>query len=184
MYHLPSYGPVFHDALRVEERAGNISRAVAIADRGLATVPRYGPLWFGAFHVYERVSYEAACQVANRAIQCVSKVSRSGDDWGWLVGWFERGSLVGGLPCGGLMSRAFAGSAIAHRSHGTGCCGAQELLWKVHFERAQIHERGHQLDAARTAFAQSAVHCPANLLWKVPCGTSSKGVRSREVDSG
>jgi hypothetical protein len=54
MTHVPWYGPIYHEAFRLEEKEGNDQGALTIIRRGLNELPRYGPLWFGLFRVVER----------------------------------------------------------------------------------------------------------------------------------
>ena len=56
MHHVSWYGPIYWEAARVEERWGRFDAALAVVEKGLAQVPRYGPLWFMAFSLRERVS--------------------------------------------------------------------------------------------------------------------------------
>ena len=58
MARVPWYGPIYHEAFRLEQRAGLDSAALDIVERGLLEIPRYGPLWFGAFRVCERLDAE------------------------------------------------------------------------------------------------------------------------------
>jgi len=51
---------------------------------------------------------------------------------------------------------------------------SKELVWKLHFEVAQITERGYKnsldenwITDARNAYVQSILRCPKNLQWKV-----------------
>ena len=49
-------------------------------------------------------------------------------------------------------------------------CISKELVWKVHFEAAQVAERGKLigwLEKARHAYVQSVLRCPINLRWKI-----------------
>lgn len=45
---------------RLEEKAEHFESALAIVQRGLQEIPRYGPLWFGAFRLSEKLG-EPAC---------------------------------------------------------------------------------------------------------------------------
>ena len=40
------HGPIFLEVVRLEERAGDCRRALAMAAAGLAEAPKYGPLLF------------------------------------------------------------------------------------------------------------------------------------------
>jgi len=51
--HVPWYGPLYQEALRLEEKAERPQAALKIVHLGLKETPRYGPLWFGAFRAYE-----------------------------------------------------------------------------------------------------------------------------------
>ena len=42
-------------AARLEEKAEHFESALAIVERGLREIPRYGPLWFGAFRLSEKL---------------------------------------------------------------------------------------------------------------------------------
>ena len=53
--HVPWYGPLYQEALRLEEKADRPRAAIKIARLGLKETPRYGPLWFGAFRSSERL---------------------------------------------------------------------------------------------------------------------------------
>jgi len=56
---VPWSGPVFYEACRFEERCECFDRALAVVERGLRTLPRYGPLWFALFRLRERAARDA-----------------------------------------------------------------------------------------------------------------------------
>lgn len=41
-----SYGPVFLEASRYEERESYLTESLALCEEGLDFNPKYGPLWF------------------------------------------------------------------------------------------------------------------------------------------
>ena len=41
-----TYGPIFFEASRYEEREGQLDEAVKLCEEGLDVNPKYGPLWF------------------------------------------------------------------------------------------------------------------------------------------
>ena len=132
---VPWYGPIYHEAFRLEQRAGLDSAALDIVERGLLEIPRYGPLWFGAFRVCERLDAETQ--------EC---------------GEYKSKSLV--------RTRIMLHRALHQIS--------KELVWKVHFEGAQIEERcagssriGVNLDRARQCYMRAIRSCPKNLRWKI-----------------
>ncbi len=59
-----------------QEKYEENARAIHIVERGLAENPRYGPLWFSALRLYERLSTSEIVttrQTVERAIQHISK---------------------------------------------------------------------------------------------------------------
>lgn len=146
------YGPIYHEAFRLEEKAEYFDRALAVVQKGLHELPRYGPLWFGLLRIMER---QDMVEEANN----------------WTTGEV--------LP---ILHRTRSESQKAIRSI------SRELVWKIHFEQAQIEERAmeivalgrhlatgkslgvcrHELSsAARKCYTQSLMTCPTNLRWKV-----------------
>lgn len=51
-----SYGPVFFEASKYEEREGNIKIALEICEEGLDYNVKYSPLWFQYLRLYEKTS--------------------------------------------------------------------------------------------------------------------------------
>ena len=47
------YGPLYLEAFRLERDFDHPIEALAVVERGLHEIPRYGPLWFGAFRICE-----------------------------------------------------------------------------------------------------------------------------------
>jgi len=41
-----TYGPLYFEASRYEEREGHFNESLAICEEGLDYNPKYGPLWF------------------------------------------------------------------------------------------------------------------------------------------
>jgi hypothetical protein len=41
-----SYGPIYLEASKYEEREGEIERALQVCEEGLQFNSKYGPLWF------------------------------------------------------------------------------------------------------------------------------------------
>ena len=44
--HCSSYGPIYLEAAKYEEREGEIDRAVTLCEEGLKLNIKYSPLWF------------------------------------------------------------------------------------------------------------------------------------------
>ena len=154
--HVPWYGPIYHEAFKLEERDERDDAALTVVKKGLRELPRYGPLWFGLLRVVERR-----------------------DAKGEMRKW-----LLGGFP---QLSHMREEAALAVH------CISRELVWKVHFERAQAEERAADAAAwgmycatpkgtshrglsttrdvlyrhARLSLVKSLLSCPANLQWKI-----------------
>ena len=50
-----SYGPIFLEASRYEEREGHLAESLEICEEGLDFNPKYGPLWFQYLRLYEKL---------------------------------------------------------------------------------------------------------------------------------
>ena len=154
--HVPWYGPIYHEAFKLEERDERDDAALTVVKKGLRELPRYGPLWFGLLRVVER--RDAKNEMRK-----------------WLLGGFPQ------------LTHMREEAALAVH------CISRELVWKVHFERAQAEERAADAAAwgmycatpkgtshrglsttrdvlyrhARLSLVKSLLSCPANLQWKI-----------------
>lgn len=190
MTHVPWYGPIYHEAVRLEEKAEKPLAALRIVERGLQEIPRYGPLWFGLFRVAERLDVDEWL----RTIRAHVAGRRSPSDGG---GGGRAEDLADPLRDPVVLEPSMQRT----RQGIINAMGAisKELIWKVHFEAAQIEERTaavtchelmlcrqdrglqarpwervsksrHRIDGlhrARAAYIQSVLACPLNLRWKV-----------------
>lgn len=162
------YGPIYHEAFRLEEKAEYFDRALAVVQKGLHELPRYGPLWFGLLRIMER---KDMLDEANN----------------WTTGET--------LP---LLKRTRTESQKAI------CSISRELVWKVHFEQAQIEERAMEIVAlgrhistgkllpacrnelasvARKCYTQSLMTCPTNLRWKVYIAGARLEMAANQIDT-
>jgi len=57
--HCQSYGPVYLEASKYEEREGEIEKALALCDEGLQYNTKYGPLWFQYLRLSEKLPGES-----------------------------------------------------------------------------------------------------------------------------
>jgi len=165
MQHVPWYGPIFFEAARFEEKNEEFERAINIVEKGLAEIPRYGPLWFNAFRLHEKIETIEATKQMKKTGTNIRKVQllSSGDH------------IL--CRCFGLKGDEFEDvPASCELLNTRGClqrsmnCISKELIWKVHFEVAQVSERGKSncwLERARYSYVQSILRCPTNLRWKV-----------------
>jgi tetratricopeptide (TPR) repeat protein len=49
-----TYGPLYFEASRYEEREGQFDESLKICEEGLDFNPKYGPLWFQYLRLYEK----------------------------------------------------------------------------------------------------------------------------------
>jgi len=172
MENVPWYGPIYFEATRFEEKNEEFERAIAIVEKGLKEIPRYGPLWFNAFRLHEKTEMEQAMRnvatsktppkPAPKEHMLRDEKDRLKYDLQNMFGVDEGSFHVDTVPCKLLQTRGALQRAMN--------CISKELVWKVHFEAAQVAERGGGPDAlqrARHAYVQSVLRCPVNLRWKV-----------------
>ena len=50
-----TYGPLYFEASRYEERECHLLESLAICEEGLEYNPKYGPLWFQYLRLYEKL---------------------------------------------------------------------------------------------------------------------------------
>ena len=133
---MPAHGPIFFDAVKLEERAGNLHRALAIAEQGLSLVPRYGPLWFTTLRLQEKLATGLSDLrvTAARALQVVSR------ELVWKV-WYERAQFESRM---GLLLDARAAYAHAVRF-----C-PENLRWKIWLGSARTELSDGHLMTARS----------------------------------
>mmetsp|Transcript_11868 Transcript_11868/g.13801 ORF Transcript_11868/g.13801 Transcript_11868/m.13801 type:complete len:1213 (-) Transcript_11868:1358-4996(-) len=178
MRNVPWYGPIYYEAAKFEEKNEEFQRAIAIVEEGLTEIPRYGPLWFNAFRLHENIERIRADRnnastlvseqgnLSYRKIQILATGSNQYQDPDRLL--FDYFGIPNNvfpsvpktidlLNTRGALQRAMN-------------CISKELVWKVHFEAAQVAERGGEpnwIERARAAYVQSVLRCPNNLRWKV-----------------
>ncbi|KAH3762549.1 Pre-mRNA-splicing factor CLF1 [Pelomyxa schiedti] len=74
--HAPWFGPIYQEAYRFEEKYEFYDKAVTIVETGLKQCTRYGPLWFSALRIHEKISkgnLEKTRLIVERAVQQISK---------------------------------------------------------------------------------------------------------------
>jgi len=119
------YGPIYYEALRLEEREERLDSALCIVQRGLAEIPRYGPLWFGYVRVAEQLdvagwlaqvrAYARAVRRRREFAGGASSGDGSADDRG--------GSGSGGGSGGGSSGGSGGGSGGSDGGSGSGSGG-------------------------------------------------------------
>ena len=110
-------------------------------EKGLQEIPRYGPLWFGAFRLYEKSSHAmtGARETIQRATKVISK------ELVWKV-YFESAQLEE-RACEYDNARAAYVQSILH-------C-PKNLRWKVWLGGARMELRAYRIDVARMLLTRS-----------------------------
>eukprot|EP00940_MAST-03C_sp_MAST-3C-sp2_P000391 g391.t1 len=133
------YGPVYLEAARFEERIGEHMNAVRLVQVGLKRVPHYGPLWFAAFRIHERIeASKGGLPLALRLPQTRAALA----------------SALQALPPELRWKVHFVAAQMEARV----AAAARE---------AKPAEAHRCIKNSRAAFMHSANACPVNLRWKV-----------------
>jgi len=147
---VPWYGPIYHEAYRMEERAEAYARAADVIDLGLREIPRYGPLWFNALRLADKMapdpaeSARAVRDVVQRALGFISK------ELVWKL-FFEAAQTED--RAGNLEScRAAYVQSVLH-------C-PQNLRWKVWIGGARTELRAGNVATARGLLERALVDVP------------------------
>ena len=157
----------------LEARAGNLKVSRELFKYLMFHVPWYGPIYYEAFRVEEKAEHHsAALAIVERGLR---EIPRYGPLWFGAFRLCETMDIK--MSKSGRVvlttTQAMAERALTSIS--------KELLWKVHFEMAQICERAalmslarkpslnldEMLKPARRSFAKAALACTPNLHWKV-----------------
>mmetsp|Transcript_10471 Transcript_10471/g.15963 ORF Transcript_10471/g.15963 Transcript_10471/m.15963 type:complete len:1224 (+) Transcript_10471:145-3816(+) len=146
------YGPIYHEAFRLEEKSDLFDRALVVVQRGLSELPRYGPLWFGMLRLMERrdmleeasrwTSGDAAPRLIHTRTECEKAICSISKELVWKI-HFEQ-----------AQTEERAAEIVALGRH----ISTGKPLMQCR------HELG---DSARRCFTHSLMTCPPNLRWKV-----------------
>jgi len=154
----------------MEARAGNEVEARRILKYLMHWIPWYGPLYLEAFRL-ER-DYERPINALGVVERGLKEIQRYGPLW---FGAFR--------VCEGLdidTNDLHLPRTLGMIERSTECI-SRELIWKVHLEAAQAHERAahlavekdatisldERLAPSRKRFVITVSNCPSNLHWKV-----------------
>jgi len=156
----------------LEARCGNTGVSRKVFKFLMERVSWYGPIFFEAYRLEERSGEDsAALDIIDRGLL---QIPRYGPIWFGAFRVCERldaatdaDVAVAGGP---VRTRLMLDRALHFIS--------KELVWKVHFEAAQMEERAAarlvvqtrnepDLRRARRRYVQSVAACPMNLRWKV-----------------
>ena len=161
----------------LEVRAGNFPAARRVYKYLMAHVGWYGPIYHEACRLEERCGrYAQARAIVSRGLR---EVSRYGPLWFDAFRLSERLDMEDGahlIAQGARPPMARVEETVSQALRQI----TKELVWKVHYERAQIEDRvagavaraaggagGGALGVCRREYALAAASCPPNLRWKV-----------------
>lgn len=153
----------------VEARAGNVSIARRVLKYLMHHVPWYGPLYLEAYRLERDQDHtEESLAVVERGLHAIPR-------YGPL--WFGALRLCEELD---IQNEDYRLPLTVEMVERATKCISKELVWKVHLEAAQMHERAAvlqcnvddpdfdlMLDPARRRLALTVLTCPSNLRWKV-----------------
>lgn len=142
---VPWYGPVFQEACRFEDGCEDFERAVAVVDRGLRENPKYGPLWFSALRLFEKVAPERLPAAFRSAADCLLS------DLRWKV-HFEHAQACERAARYGEARAAYRAALD---------CAPGNLAWKVWFGAARTEMCAELPAAARACLAHAAQLAPS-----------------------
>lgn len=147
MRNVPWYGPIYQEAFRFEERYEEYGRAMRIVEQGLKENPKYGPLWFSAIRIYEKVASPKLGPTLALASEILLK------DLKWKV-FFEQAQIE--ARAGRVReARAAYVKAAEH-------CPAN-LVWKVWFGGARTELCAGNVSGARDLIGQALATVPAKM---------------------
>jgi len=147
------YGPVFLEAARFEERIGEHFNAVRLVEMGLQRVSHYGPLWFAAFRIHERLEAESGrMPVAFHLPRTRNALS----------------AALQALPPELRWKVHFVAAHVEMRA-------AAAIRPQNEASARECIER------CRDAFTRSVTLCPTNLKWKVRAAAARLELRIKNV---
>ncbi len=145
------YGPIYHEAYRLEEKDGNERQALEIIKRGLSQLPRYGPLWFGLMRIIERqdVRVEKKYWFLGR-MPLMTKLRE------------ETKNAVRNISKELIWKVYFELSQAEERAAEAAALGLHYLS-----SLSLYQARNKMYASARVVLVKSLLGCPANLRWKI-----------------
>lgn len=152
MKHVPWYGPIYLEAFQLELREDRSQEALAIVDRGLNEIPRYGPLWFRGISLCEKLDLRESREKGKGKIQMIrtiSMVERALNSISKELLWKVHLEAAQIQERAALLSVALASGNVLRCS---------PLRWLPVC---------NELTASRKYFARAVLACPPNLSWKV-----------------
>lgn len=148
--YVPWYGPIYHEYCRFEEKCEMYENALLVVEKGLEEIPRYGPLWFCALRLHEKMSPnngEIIRQTVNQALESISK------ELVWKL-YFEAAQIAErslDLPT----ARSYYVKAVFN-------C-PKNLLWKVWMGGSRTELNFEHIEIARQLLKRSLKEVPSKM---------------------
>jgi la-related protein 1 len=144
----------------LESRMGNVETARRVFKYLMQHVSRHGPIYYEAYRLEEKCEeWEKALEIVERGLEANP---RYGPLWFAAFHLYEKRAYLNSNPSEPVnldSVRECLDRAVQNIS--------KELIWKVHFEQAQIEERARNIDLSRRSYCRSVVASMSNLRWKV-----------------
>lgn len=187
----------------LEERAGNVAVARKLLCVLVHKVAWYGPIYYEAFRLEEKAELFSEAYLVIR--KGLAELPRYGPLWFGLLRIMERTDigmeLLSWQRGDGVLPTLFN---VRRECQNAIYSISRELVWKVHFEQAQIEERAATvvaqsqsvatntpieecldalLDSARKCFVLSMMACPSNLRWKIFLAGARMELNAGKIDT-
>eukprot|EP01128_Nolandella_sp_AFSM9_P001820 TRINITY_DN12228_c0_g1_i1.p1 TRINITY_DN12228_c0_g1~~TRINITY_DN12228_c0_g1_i1.p1 ORF type:complete len:1218 (-),score=268.97 TRINITY_DN12228_c0_g1_i1:495-4148(-) len=133
MENVPSYGPIYTEAVKLEMRLEEFERALVIVEKGLSRISSYGPLWFLALSLEELIGLDYRARVAN-ALPNLSQ------ELVWKL-FFELAQIEERKKYPKECRKAYVNAVLA--------CNSPSLLWKIWLGGARTEIKSNNIAAAR-----------------------------------
>lgn len=162
------YGPIYHEAFRLEEKAEYFERALAVVQKGLHELPRYGPLWFGLLRIMERKDMlEEANDWTTGEVMPLLRRTRA-----------ESQNAIRSISRELVWKIHFEQAQTEERAMEIVAVGRNVATGK------SLSECRNELSvSARKSYTQSLMTCPLNLRWKVYLAGSRLELASGQIST-
>eukprot|EP01125_Pyxidicula_operculata_P012901 TRINITY_DN424_c2_g1_i1.p1 TRINITY_DN424_c2_g1~~TRINITY_DN424_c2_g1_i1.p1 ORF type:complete len:848 (+),score=203.64 TRINITY_DN424_c2_g1_i1:201-2546(+) len=147
MDRVPSYGPIYTEAVRLEMRIEDYNRALKLVEKGLSRIPSYGPLWFLALKIEELMGLDYEQRVKN-AIPHLSK------ELVWKL-YFELAQIYDRRGDLQEARKSYVQSVLS--------CPAPNLVWKIWLGGARTELHKNNVVAARKLLLQGLETIPTKV---------------------
>jgi tetratricopeptide (TPR) repeat protein len=132
------YPPIYLESAKFEEKIGSLNRALAIVSKGLKMNERYGPLWFMYFRLKEKTETKSETLAHWNAYYAWAKNAPANKNTGAAAS--SHGDSVMS-KCKDKPEFQLRLAETLRVLHNSVDFVSKELVWKVHFETAQVMER-------------------------------------------